>query len=120
MLHRAHLLSHPWSVGALVVAGWLVLPGCAAIEDLAPPVSAATLRLAASRGVAPESPVRGRELYITSCARCHRPEPVARYGIEQWRQILPRMLAESKLGEEEAEAVEAYVILTVEVGSRQP
>ncbi len=101
-------------MGAVVIACWLVVLSCATIKDLAPPLDAPTLQLAASQGLAPERPSRGRELYITTCARCHRPEPVVRYGVEQWQKILPRMFARSKLGADEAEAVEAYVMLTLQ------
>jgi mono/diheme cytochrome c family protein len=55
---------------------------------------------------------RGRLLYVTKCAKCHAPEPVAKYSISEWQDILPDMVEESKLGEADAEALRRYVALT--------
>ncbi len=44
---------------------------------------------------------RGRAIYITTCTRCHSPEPVAGYTLAEWRQTLPRMSERSNLTAQE-------------------
>ncbi len=102
------------SILAVVLVACVVVVGCATIEDLAPPVDATILQLAAAHEINADRLSQGRMLYITACARCHRPEPVVRYTREHWRQILPRMSARARFGPDEAEAVEAYVRLTLQ------
>jgi mono/diheme cytochrome c family protein len=95
-----------WLGGALLA---LIVVGCATMEQIAPPVDA----LAASRpeldGPALERLQAGRALYVTECARCHRPEWVTNYTRDEWSTIMPRMVAETKLGPDDRRAVEAYV-----------
>ena len=66
---------------------------------------------ATAPSVPPEDAVltRGRRLYLTTCARCHAPEPVSRYSASQWNRILPEMIKSSKLNESDAAAVTRYV-----------
>jgi mono/diheme cytochrome c family protein len=52
---------------------------------------------------------RGRRLYLTTCARCHAPEPVTKYSSSQWSRILPEMIKASKLSGADAAAVTSYV-----------
>ena len=52
---------------------------------------------------------RGRRIYLTTCARCHAPEPVSHYSAAEWREILPRMIKDSKLSSADAAAVTSYV-----------
>lgn len=61
--------------------------------------------------VPPEDAVltRGRRLYLTTCARCHAPEPVTKYSASQWSRILPEMIKSSKLNTADAAAVTSYV-----------
>ena len=102
------------SILAVVLVASLVVVGCATIEDLAPPVDATILQLAAAQEIDADRLSQGRVLYITACARCHRPAPVVRYTSQRWREILPRMFARTRLGPDEAEAVEAYLRLTLQ------
>jgi mono/diheme cytochrome c family protein len=87
--------------------------GCATIDELAPPVSALALREGEAMGVTAENLERGRTIYITNCARCHSPEPVAAYSEAQWRETLPRMSHESMLTAQEASDVRNYVMVTL-------
>jgi len=107
-------------ISAVVVVASLIIIGCATIEDLAPPVDATVLQLAAAHEIDADRLSQGRALYITACARCHRPEPVVRYTRERWRRILPRMSARARFGADEAEAVEAYVRLTLQAADQRP
>ena len=103
---------------ALVLVVSVVAIGCATIDDLAPPVDATVLQLAAAHEIDADRLSQGRLLYITACARCHRPEPVVRYAPQRWREILPRMFAQARLGPDEAEAVEAYLRLTLQAADQ--
>ncbi len=99
---------------AVVLVVCLVVVGCATIEDLAPPVDATVLQMAAAHEIDADRLSQGRVLYITACARCHRPAPVVRYAAQRWREILPRMSARARFSPDETEAVEAYVRLTLQ------
>ncbi len=114
MQRRVHDFPVRRSILAVVLVASFVIVGCATIEDLAPPVDATVLQLAAAHEIDADRLSQGRALYITACARCHRPEPVARYTREHWRRILPHMSARARFGADEAEAVEAYVQLTLQ------
>ncbi len=105
---------------AVVLVAFVVVVGCATIDDLAPPVDATILQLAAAHEIDAHRLSQGRALYITACARCHRPEPVVRYTPQRWREILPRMSARARFGSDEAEAVEAYVRLTLQAADLSP
>ena len=107
-------------ISAVVVVASLIIIGCATIDDLAPPVDAAVLQLAAAHEIDAERLSQGRALYITACARCHRPEPVVRYTREHWDRILRRMSARAQFSPDEAEAVEAYVQLTLQAADLSP
>jgi mono/diheme cytochrome c family protein len=52
---------------------------------------------------------QGRRLYLTKCVRCHAPEPVLKYSRAQWDEILPEMIADTRLSAADAEAVTRYV-----------
>ncbi|MEE9129583.1 MAG: hypothetical protein V3T84_06155 [Phycisphaerales bacterium] len=114
MQRRVHDFPVRRSILAVVLVASLVVVGCATIDDLAPPVDATVLQLAAAHEIDADRLSQGRVLYITACARCHRPEPVVRYAPQRWRQILPRMSARARFGPDEAEAVEAYVQMTLQ------
>ena len=107
-------------IAAVVLVACLVVVGCATIDDLAPPVDATVLQLAAAHEIDADRLSQGRALYITACARCHRPAPVVRYAPQRWREILPRMFARTRLGPDEAEAVEAYLRLTIQAADLRP
>lgn len=52
---------------------------------------------------------RGRRLYLTTCVRCHAPEPIANYTLSEWAKIMPEMIQDSKLSVSDAAAVTRYV-----------
>jgi len=96
----------------------LLIVSCATIEELAPPVDEVAVSMALSSGVDPDFAAFGRTIYITSCARCHSPEPVVRYDLSYWQNdILPDMAERSKINEEDTQALEAYIKLVLQVQS---
>lgn len=98
----------------MAIVMFLVIVGCATTEDLAPLVDATTIELAGAHEIDVNRLQRGRTLYITSCAECHRPEPVIRYAQQEWRAILPRMSMYARLTADDAEALRAYVVTTLD------
>lgn len=107
------IIPNQYRLAILLLFSLLIL-SCATIEELAPPVDEAAVNLAISSGVDPILAARGRTIYITSCVRCHSPEPVARYNLVYWQDdILPDMAERSKLSEADTQALEAYIKLTL-------
>ncbi len=109
---KTHILRLP----TLVFLVWVI--GCAGIEQLAPPVGEPALLEAVAMGVVAEDVRNGRMIYVTNCARCHRPEAVTRYTEVQWRKTLPWMSGEAMLSPEDAAAVKAYVLVTLRAAAR--
>ncbi len=87
----------------------LTLHGCLSTEQIAPPIGLSMQTLAETEGYSITQLRRGRNLYITDCATCHSPEPVARYSQRQWDEIMPRMARETKMSLDDEQAVTAYV-----------
>lgn len=77
---------------------------------MAPPVGPQLLAVAESRGHDGATLERGRRIYVTKCAACHSIEPIGRYSAEQWRALLPDMVAQTKLDAKETADVEAYLL----------
>ncbi len=87
------------SLAVLAAAG--AFTGCVAtnLEGLAPQPSSGGSKA-----------LRGREIYLDDCTRCHKAEPVTDYTRAQWQKIMPEMIEETKLGPADADAVTAYVM----------
>ena len=112
------LLWQPITMIAIVM--FLVVVGCATTDDLAPLVDTKLIELAGDHEFDGDRLPRGRELYITACARCHRPEPVVRYAEDQWRGILPRMSKYAGLAPDDALALKAYVVTILNASKLDP
>lgn len=108
--------THILTLATLAFLVWVI--GCAGIEQLAPPVGEPALLEAVAMGVVAEDVRNGRTIYITDCARCHRPEAVTRYTEAQWRKTLPWMSGEAMLSPDDAAAVKAYVLVTLRAAAR--
>ena len=84
----------------------LLAGGCVSLEQAAPPA----VMLGAQSGHGNLAVLeKGREIYVTSCAKCHTVEPVNKYSSERWDKILPEMTVKSKLRPADADAVRMYV-----------
>ncbi len=96
-----------------VIGLGIVLPfwGCLSLNQMAPPVGPDFLMVAARRGMEATTLELGRQVYLSTCVKCHSVEPIGRYSARRWRKILPRMAGESKLDDQRRAAVEAYVML---------
>ena len=95
------------ALGIAILSGCVM--GCATTIDLAPLVDERAIETANAMGFSPQTVKHGRLLYITSCVRCHSPEPVTRYSLERWNGILPRMAEQAGLDEKAEQAVSAYI-----------
>lgn len=83
----------------------LLMSSCVTVEQAAPPV--ARLSIPPARSGPCE---QGRQIYVTTCVKCHSIEPIADHSMEDWTgDILPRMCRKSKLTPEQSSAVTAYV-----------
>lgn len=51
----------------------------------------------------------GKQIYETSCVRCHGLKNIDKYSDEQWSTILPRMSEKAKLDAQQTELVDAYI-----------
>src|SRR5205823_6412014 len=85
----------------------VLLSGCVSLDKAAPPVSSFAGHVPASERAVLE---KGRDIYVTKCAKCHVPEPVARYSLSHWTKILPEMSHDAKLTASETDSVRAYVV----------
>ena len=52
----------------------------------------------------------GRRLYTGRCATCHSIDPVGKYSVPRWREIIADMADRAKLKPTERDAVLAYLI----------
>ncbi len=103
---------------ALVLGGAIALGGCAAnLARLAPPAETLATPGAGDAGSNVAQLARGRAVYLDQCARCHAPIAVDRYGAARWEEILPDMVARTKLDEGPAADVAAYVRAAVAAAS---
>ena len=81
----------------------LVLAACVSLEQSAPPVALLS-------GGADRSTLQaGRDIYITRCAKCHAVEPVSKYSLKEWGEILPEMAEKTHLSAADTQRVTAYV-----------
>lgn len=104
-----------WLGGSAAVT--IALTGCLTIEQMAPPIG---LRFAmvGMDGEARAMLERGREVYVSDCARCHSIEPVDRYSVAHWRDIIERMSSKAKLDDASTAALRAYLFAAHKVMTR--
>ncbi len=104
----------PWAWDRAVLVGGLVaaalwLTCCVSLDQIAPPVQAVVPHAPAPPPVDTAALTRGRQIYLNQCVACHSPEPIDRYTLDEWQEIMPDMIEESRLDEAEASDVNAYV-----------
>jgi mono/diheme cytochrome c family protein len=91
------------------VAAALMPAGCLSLEQMAPPIDEAFLRTSPAESGRVQALRRGRDLYLGVCAKCHTVEPIGKYSVDKWREILPEMAEESKLNAGQYEDVKTYI-----------
>ncbi len=83
-----------------------LLPSCVSIETAALPVP-----LVASASQQNYQQLRtGRKLYLGKCTKCHSPEVIKKFSLEDWTgDIMPSMVKKSKISPEEESCLLAYL-----------
>ncbi len=93
-----------------LILGVAALTGCMSLEEMAPPVAAPMVQAAAAHGADAGTLERGRAIYLNQCIKCHTVEPVNKYSLTKWDEILPEMADESKLTPQQRAEVKAYIL----------
>ena len=103
---------HQLAIRAALLLAVLSIAACVSLEQAAPPV--------AQLGGADHSQLyMGREIYITRCAKCHSVEPVTKYSLQHWVDIMPKMARKTHLNEAETAAVLAYVTKVINTSGQR-
>ena len=95
----------------LATAALLLLAGCALTTKSDPNIPRVTPALIAAGGSGSTKTLleHGRETYVGACAACHAPEPVGKYAMPRWREIVADMADRTELPAEARAAVLAYL-----------
>ena len=100
-------------IRAILLIAVMACAACVTLEQAAPPIEL----LAGAAGAGEHAKlVLGRDLYITRCAKCHTVEPVTKYSLEHWQNVMPEMAGKSHLTATETDAVMAYVLKVLAAG----
>lgn len=94
-------LSFPLSVALSALA----LPGCATFVP--PPVTPAMV--SASRGASAATLEGGRALFAGRCTACHSADPLEKYPLSRWREIVADMAHRSKIDTAQESAILTYI-----------
>lgn len=94
-----------------IVALLLWLSACTGSRQL-PLVTDVDVAFAQERW--PELPAgsleRGRQIYLSKCASCHRPIDPNKYTVEEWPAKIEEMNKEKRVDAESLELIEAYIL----------
>jgi len=94
----------------LAAAGAMAgLPGCAATKASLPAAAEHSAAGSLNGGADAESLRRGRAIFVTECAACHRLFSPGDYSPDQWRGIIPRMVRRASLSAGQAADLELYL-----------
>ena len=85
----------------------LLVAGCRGMMD---PIPEATSEMALEMGVEQEQLVRGRELYLANCQRCHERVLPGKIDPEYWRGIMPHMGKNANLSKSQETDVLVYLM----------
>lgn len=112
---------HPWpvAISGLSIVCSLVLTACMSLDQMAPPVGQIVTALNGDASDRVTFLDRGRRIYLTQCSTCHSIEPIDRYSVEQWEDILPDMALETNLSEQERSSLRNYILTAHDFIRRQ-
>ena len=99
-------------IGVVLVAALTFaagMSGCAAARPPLPTAEELSSAGALSKGADPEALRRGRAVFVTECAACHRLFWPNEYSPEQWRAIVRRMAGRASLSGDQAADLELYL-----------
>ena len=84
-----------------------LLAGCQSFDETAPRVTPALV--ARGGGATRGTLIHGREIYGGACTACHNAEPVAKYPLLRWREIVGDMAERAELERADRTALLAYL-----------
>ena len=90
---------------ALAVA---LMHGCAAVRM--PAVDEAVRGAAMVCALPIEQVEHGRQLMVTNCVACHQPVHPGSLSMEEWDELLPRMLRKAELTPAHGRDIRAYLV----------
>lgn len=85
------------------------LAGCAAGKAAIPTIDELGAAGTLPGGADPGSLRRGRAIFVTECAACHRLFPPAEYSTEEWGGIVKRMAGRASLSGDQAADLYLYL-----------
>ena len=91
----------------LLAGAALLIAGCASLQTVAPPVTPAMVT--ASGGAAQATLEEGRRIFAGACTACHAADPVSKYSLAEWRDIVDDMADRTKLYGARKDALLAYI-----------
>ncbi|MBL8858865.1 MAG: cytochrome c [Planctomycetes bacterium] len=98
--------------GACAVAALALLAGCLACASTAvraPEISAEVAAAGLARGSDRATLESGREVFRSSCARCHALPRIGDHSAEEWPAIVDDMSRKSRLLESDTAALAAFI-----------
>lgn len=95
-------------------SGAAALPGCGGGRAALP--TAGEAGASAAGGVDLNALRRGRAVFVTECAACHRLYRPHEYSPEQWRGIIRRMAPRASLSAGQAADLELYMLTASRTG----
>ena len=90
----------------IAAAASLAWGGCA-VTSVAPPVTPALV--AASGGKSAATLAVGREIFAGRCTTCHSADPIGKYSVAKWREIVGNMSHRAKLDASQEASLLAYI-----------
>jgi hypothetical protein len=91
----------------LLSAAFAFLNGCQTTESGAPTVDSLSLR---SRKIDLTTLEHGRSVFLRSCAECHQLQPIRKYSVSRWHEIVGIMAPRARLNSQDRAALEAYLV----------
>jgi len=97
------------AVSLASTAGMAVLSGCAATRASLPTAEELSAAGTLPVGADADALRRGRAIFVTECAACHRLFLPGEYSPEQWRGIVARMARRASLSGDQAADLNLYL-----------
>jgi hypothetical protein len=92
----------------LVLVGAAWLGGCQTTDNMVPTAQALSLQ---SGNADLTNLERGRTVLLRSCAECHTLQPIRKYSVNRWHEIVAVMAPRARLSAADRAALEAYLVV---------
>lgn len=101
------------AIGILIIIA--TLARCTAKKTISKPTTPEEIVAYLSKRHDANDMAHGRQIFETTCKKCHVLKPPASKTIPEWERILPRMALKSNLERKEYEHVRAYVLTNASI-----